>query len=163
MIDDSKKRPPSPEEGSDDLSQYYQRANIRKAIITASQYQYEIRGWKKHHYERALAWYEALSARVGRTSHMPEELSAVVKLLWEQHVLGEPNQSQIQAFYAVIRGGDRLIVTQAPGRVRRTVARLGGFLFQDVREVLDEDAEEVSKLTHFWVYAPLAGTQGWDW
>lgn len=145
----------------DDLSQDSQRPQISIEAITARIHELEAWRRQEYHRKRALAWYEALSASIRRAENLSEDLPAMVQLLWKQYVLGKPNQSQVTAFYASIRSGDRFIVVQTSAGLRREVARIGGFLFQDVREVLDEDAEEALPASYFRVYAPLAGTQRW--
>jgi hypothetical protein len=148
-------------ERKDDLSQNRQRPQLSSEAIAARIHQLEAWRRQEYHRKRALAWYEALSASIRRAEDLSKDLPAMVQLLWKQYVLGEPNQSQVTAFYASIRSGDRFIIVQTSTGLRRETARIGGFLFQDVREVLDEDAEEVLAASYFRVYAPLAGTQRW--
>lgn len=159
-IEHASERPQGSEHGSNYLLKDGQISDRGKEIITARVYELQARGWKDYHRKRAMAWFEALSASIGRAQNLSQDLPTVGKLLWEQHVFGEPDRSQVLYLFALLSSGDRFTIIQTPGRVRRTVARLRGFLFQDVRTVLEADAEASLRTTHFWVYAPDARAQG---
>lgn len=114
-----------------------------------------------HAWQMARHGYVSVSLR--GASHLPKDVSTVGKLLWEQHVPSEKNLTYQFEIPNAALGGDRILVTETPGRFRRTSTCLGRFLLEDICQVLGEDDGPAPGTTRVRIYAPDAGALRRHW